>query len=111
MQLRLKETWGNYAEYFCEITEKLDELSGLVKTSKKWDGLKHYILIDDYSLKHNFISIRVPGGTVGTIFIDDGNEITNIKIDTNYTIKTYPKNVERQIRELFIGKKIEGIKK
>ena len=74
--------------------------------TREYPYYKHYLL--DYCHTdgfHNF-PIRVPGGTVGGILVDDHNVITNIKIDRNYVVKTYSDELD-EIIEKYIGKKIE----
>lgn len=110
MNLKIESDYGMFGEYSCELTDKLDDLLGLDKIPKKSRYFKHYLWIDN-SLKDNCILIRVPGGTVGNIIINDDDIITDIKIDTNYIVKTYPENVKEQMKKLFIGRKIEGVKK
>ena len=92
-------------EYICELTDKLDSLSGLDKL-KHYDIFYHYILADDYCKNIMCLAIRVPGGTVGGIEFDENNIITNIVIDTDYVVKTYPDNIKEIIKD-YIGKTIE----
>lgn len=107
MKLKIKEEFDRFAEYFCNLTNELDNLSGIDKEFGEDNLFKHYILIDNYSLKHKSISIRVPGGTVGNIIIDENGIITDIKIHINYIVKTYPDDIEKQIKKLFISESIE----
>lgn len=91
-------------EYVCQLTERLDEIAGIgIKINRIF---KHYILLDSSYIKERQLPIRVPGGTVGCIKLSKDFEITRIIIDTDYVIKTYPENVEEQLKE-FIGTKIE----
>lgn len=110
MKLRIKKEFDRFTEYFCNLTNELDKLSGIDKEFGEDNLFKHYILIDNYSLKHKSISIRVPGGTVGNIIIDENGIITDIKIHINYIVKTYPDDTEKQIKKLFIGENIEFYK-
>lgn len=107
MKLKIKEEFDRFTEYFCNLTNELDKLSGIDKEFGEDNLFKHYILIDNYSLKHKSISIRVPGGTVGNIIIDKNGIIIDIKIHINYIVKTYPDDIEKQIKKLFIGESIE----
>lgn len=91
------------SEYFCEITDELDRLSRIETT---FYMLKHYILVDEYCIKEKRLAIRIPGGTIGEICLDDNNIITKIKIDINYIVKTYPENIE-EIMKKFIGVCVE----
>lgn len=99
----------NTDEYYCELTTDLDKLAGLDKEEwySEFDSCrKHYVVIDALKEK-NIIAIRIPGGTLGGIYYDNNNVITNIKIDTGYIVKTYPSNVEDIINEKYIGKKLD----
>lgn len=92
-----------WIEYRCDITDKLDELSKLGKYGENADEfaswIRHYILLE---INRDWLSIRVPGGTVGGLHIKD-NKIEKIKIDTDYVVKTYDKNVNTIINDLFVG--------
>ena len=113
MKLLNKNTWTDH-EFTCELTEKLDELTKIGKYHPGkpdefyLDCYKHYIYAyqDDFK-KEGYVAIRVPGGTVGDLEIDDNQIIKSITIDTNYVIKSYPENVNEIINELFVGQKIE----
>lgn len=89
-------------EYFSDLTKELDNLAGFTESTL----LKHYILVDDYCKKEKCLAIRVPGGTVGGIWINQESVITKIRIDTDYVVKTYPENVEEIIQK-YVGVKIE----
>lgn len=93
-------------EYVCELTEELDILSGLNKRESYRYGYKHYVYVTDSDKKEHCYAIRVPGGTVGGIWVDGRNVIVNIKIDRNYVVKTYSDELDAII-EKYIGKKIE----
>ena len=92
-------------EYECELTRELDRLSG-IDTKEYYEHFSHYILTDRLSKKDKCYPVRVPGGTVGGVWVDDDNVITKIVIDTNYVVKTYPEDVNEQMKK-FIGQKIE----
>lgn len=92
-------------EYRCELTRELDLLSKLSE-KEYYDMFYHYILVDDYCKNKKCLAIRVQGGTVGDILIDKNNVITEITIDTEYVIKTYPNNVNELIQK-FVGEVIE----
>lgn len=88
-------------ERMCKLTEELDKLAGLTgKPSSKF--FHHYILIGGCYEKKRCFPIRVPGGTVGSIWVDDNNVITKIIIETDYVIKTYPKDINELIQK-FVG--------
>lgn len=103
MKLEVKNHFTD-DEYVCELTKELDELAKISDYRKC--GFCHYILADNYCKKEKCLAIRVPGGTVGSVWIDDNDVITKIVIDTDYVIKTYPNNVNG-LMEKYIGEVIE----
>lgn len=92
--------------YICELTKYLDEVSKL-SDCEYYEFMYHYIVADDLCKKEKCLAIRVPGGTVGWIGIDDNNTIHNIRIDTDYVVKSYPDNVEELVQQKYIGTVIE----
>lgn len=92
--------------YSCALTEELDRLCGIDK--KDFTRFRHYLLADKWCLDRNCLAIRVPGGTVGGVTIDENKVITDIKIDTNYVIKTYPDDVNEKVRK-YIGETVKII--
>lgn len=92
-------------EFVCDLTKELDEVSG-ISNSQYYNLHHHYILADEWCREGKCLAIRVPGGTVGGIWIDDNNVITDIIIDRNYVVKTYPNNVNELMKK-YIGKFIE----
>lgn len=92
-------------EYVCELTKELDVLAEFID-KEFYDIFFHYIVADNWCKKVNILAIRVPGGTVGSIYIDDNNVITKIVVDTEYVVKTYPNNVNELIQK-FVGEVIE----
>ena len=58
-------------------------------------------------MKQRLLYIRIPGGTVGNIFLDKAeNIITKITIDTDYVVDSYPENVQEYVQK-YVGEKIE----
>lgn len=98
---------NNWEEFYCDITTELDRLAG-IKPIGDFCSWRHYILVDKISLKDKCLSIRIPGGTVGTLFIDDSFIITKIIINPRYVVKTYPIDINEKI-EKFVNTKIDGI--
>ena len=98
---------NNWEEFYCEITTELDSLAGIKPVGNLclW---RHYILADKIAVKDKCLSIRIPGGTVGNIFIDDSFVITKIIISPRYVVKTYPIDINEQIKQ-FVGTRIDGI--
>ena len=104
MILKEKYSFGNDKQYYCKLTEELDQCAGF--DTREYPYYKHYLL--DYRHTDGLYNypIRVPCGTVGGIWVDDHNVITNIKIDRSYVVKTYSDELD-MIIEKYIGKKIE----
>ena len=104
MNLKEKENILSYKEYYCNLTEELDQCAGF--DTKKDRHYRHYGA--DYRGEGNFdcISIRVPGGTVGAIWVNENNVITEIKVDTDYVVRTYSNELSDIIQK-YIGEKIE----
>lgn len=92
--------------YTCSLTHKLDQLAKFNKRYQCCRYYKHYLL--DYRNEEGFYNfpIRVPGRTVGGMWVDKYNKIVKISIDEDYAIKTYPNDLEKML-EKYIGKKIE----
>ena len=67
------ENRSGLQEYYCDLTREIDKLLGL-SLDQYW---KHYILADNSMIKDKCLAIRIPGGTVGGIWINDENIITN----------------------------------
>ena len=80
-----------------EITKFLDMYA---ETNRMFS---HYIVYEK-PMFEDIILIRVPGGTVGNIFIDKDNVITKIKIDTKYCVEYTDDNIEDIINDKFVGK-------
>jgi len=104
MQLKVRRS-ARLQEYRCELTEYLDSLAKFTEESF-YPIYHHYILADKYCKKEKCLAIRVPGGTVGGIWIDDNNVITKIEIDTDYVVKSYPDNVNELVQK-YIGEIVE----
>ena len=103
MELMRRKVCGEVRKaWTCEITWFLDQVAGL-------DEQLHYIVINDLILFDDedpaTYYIRVPGGTVGSIFLDDDHNIKEIFIDPNDVVKSYPANINKQVRK-FIGERM-----
>lgn len=93
MKLERRRSFND--EFICELTKELDTLAGLDKR-KGYDFYQHYILIDrpiQAVGTDKCLPIRVPGGTVGALWIDENKSIINVAIDTEYVVRTYPENI------------------
>lgn len=103
MELMRRKICGEVRKaWTCEITRFLDQVAGL-------DERLHYIVINDLILFDDedpaAYHIRVPGGTVGSIWLDVDHNIKRIFIDTDYVIDSYPNNVNEQVKK-FIGERL-----
>lgn len=103
MELKGRKIRGEVRKaWTCEITWFLDQVAGL-------DEKLHYIVINDLILFDDedpaTYYIRVPGGTVGSIWLNDDCDIERIFIDTNYVVESYPANINEQIKK-FIGERM-----
>ena len=104
MKLERRYEWDK-TDFRCDLTYLLDELS-LLDQMPCYDLHHHYLLIDKIALEEKILPIRVPGGTIGAVFINENNEIAMIKIDRDYVVKTYPANINELLLK-FIDEAIE----
>lgn len=103
--MKLQQCFSCYKGCRCNLTKELDDMSGISKYHH-YNMFYHYILADEWCRNQKCLAIRVPGGTVGSIYFDDNDVITKIVIDTNYVVKTYPANINELIQK-FVGEVIE----
>lgn len=94
-------------QFKCKLTEELDGITGMDRDHHLYDMYHHYLLIDDFTRKHlnDGIPIRVPGSTIGGIWIDESQKITRIEIGGS-KIVTYPIDIN-EIMKKYIGETIE----
>ncbi len=103
----VKQDKTSTRDYNCVITEDLDIMSDR-RNAKEWE--KHYIYIETgdlqsfYNHKPFDLAIRVPGGTVGTISLDENAIITAIHVDTNYVVTNYWRHVNKHLQKYVGGK-------
>ena len=95
-------------EVYNNLTKRLDELSDRKKyiNQERYKWCSHYLFEPYRDLPTGEIAIRVPGGTVGTLFVNDKQVITKISISTNYVVK-YDNDVNEIINKEFQGKVLE----
>ena len=105
MELTRRKICGEVRKaWTCEITWFLDQVAGL-------DERLHYIVMNDSSLFDDEAKgpatyyIRVPGGTVGSIWLDDYYNIKSISIDPNDVVESYPANINKQVKK-FVGERM-----
>ena len=104
MQLTVtKRLSDNWIECSTTLTKHLDKLSGRDSILTFWRRNKHYILIDGLSFIDHQFAIRVPGGTVGYVKLDDRNFIKAITLYPDSVVKTYPDNIN-ELLKVHIGK-------
>ena len=92
--------YNSFCEYFCELTEFLDNI-----TEKKRLSRRHYILGLSCDFADGVLPIRLPGSTVGGVLIDKDNIITKVQIDGNYYKDIYPKDINKML-ERYVGERL-----
>ena len=90
----------DWVECSCELTKELDALAGFHNSEENL--FKHYILVDGLSKIDKQFAIRVPGGTVGYVKVNEENKIRMLYIDTDYVVKSYPSDVNTKIQK-YVG--------
>lgn len=103
MELNIRKVRGETRKaWTCEVTWFLDQVAGL-------DERLHYIVINDLILSDDedpaTYYIRVPGGTVGSIWLDIDHNIRRIFIDTDFVVKSYPEDINEQMKK-FVGERM-----
>lgn len=92
------------------LTKRLDDLSDrklMVEENPGWEFLySHYLYEAHRDFSTGEIAIRVPGGTVGTVFIDTSGIITKVAVSTDYVV-SYNDDVNTTINKEFVGKLLE----
>lgn len=102
MKLELRNDYSK--EYRSDLTRELDKIS-CISSRQYCNMFHHYILANEWCMKNKCLAIRVPGRTVGGIWIDDNNKILKISIDLNSNMN-YPDNVN-EIMEKYVGEILE----
>lgn len=97
-------------DVYNNLSRRLDELSDRQKmkdNDPEWECLySHYLYEAHRTFPTGSIAIRVPGGTVGDVSINDDGVILNIAIATDYVV-SYSDNVNDIINAEFVGTKLE----
>lgn len=102
MKLEQRNVYGK--EYRCKLTEELDNISEILN-KHYYNMFYHYILANDYCKSQKCLAIRVPGRTVGGVWIDDNNVITKVAVNAD-AAKTYSDDINDLIQK-FVGEIIE----
>lgn len=92
-------------EFWCELSMELDNLCGIHSYQTRFS--RHYVYVDKVYLKENILVIRVPGRSMGGIYLDDSNKIIDIKIDRESNLILYPENIEELLKDKFLGVEVE----
>lgn len=92
--------YNSFCEYFCELTEFLDNI-----IEKKRPSRRHYVLGLPCNFSGGVLPIRLPGSTVGGVFLDKDKVITKVQIDGNYYKDIYPEGINEMLEE-YVGEKI-----
>ena len=93
------------SETICDITKDLDHMSKL-DTLEEYDSYHHCIYFSRGDIKKHLLYLRVLGETVGSIEFDDNFIIKSISVDSNPIVRTYPTDVNEEIKKKYIGSKL-----
>ena len=98
-KLKLKQV--RKYEYECELTKMLDNSAG-------FEILRygHYLMYDEWCKKEKCFPLRVPGRTIGGVWVDENLIITKIQIIEPSCQSGYPENINDSIQK-YVGYKIE----
>lgn len=102
VKLEIDEIFND--KFVSDITKDLDKISNINVSGEEL--FHHYMQYDKFDLEKHMVIIRVPGGSLGYVEYDDNFIITKILIDTDYVVKTYPKDVNDEINKKYIGGKL-----
>ena len=94
-------------EFVCELTKDIDGITLLDHDDEIYHFFHHYLMLDEFTINHikDGIPIRVPGSTVGGVWVDDNMVITKIVLGTT-KIMRYPDDIDEKMKK-YIGVKIE----
>lgn len=88
-------------KYYCIITDYLDKIVGFHSVFGS-----HYILVDEHGIENQRLAIRVPGHSVGELFINEESRIEEINITIQNGCIMYPKNLNEELKQ-YVGEKVE----
>lgn len=88
-----------FVEKFNELTEWLDDNAGI----DKYGCWRHYMHYSKDDIYEKCLFIRIPGGTVGNVILDNNNIIKEITLSTDYVVKTYTDDVVELVNKKFAG--------
>lgn len=79
-------------EYVCDLTEFLDQFR-----DEGWMPLRHYIIASELELADGILPIRLPGCTVGAVYLDENQTIRKVVIDGNAYKELYPEDINELV--------------
>lgn len=89
-------------EYYSELTVELDRRLGFDSDKVH----KHYVLADDFFVEEKCLPIRIPGRTIGGIYLDEKGIITRVAINESLVGAVYSVDTNEWL-ERFVGERIE----
>lgn len=87
-------------EYVCELTKFLDQFR-----DGSWMPLRHYMIASKLEFADGILPIRLPGCTVGAVYLDENRTIRKVVIEGNAYKALYPENINEQVAT-YIGQSI-----
>ena len=79
-------------EYVCDLTEFLDQFR-----DEGWMPLRHYIIASELELADGILPLRLPGCTVGAVYLDENQTIRKVVIEDNAYKELCPEDVNEQV--------------
>ena len=79
-------------EYVCELTEFLDQFR-----DESWMPLRHYIIASELEFADGILPLRLPGCTVGAVYLDENQTIRKVVIEGNAYKELYPEDINGQV--------------
>lgn len=97
-------------EYVCDLTEFLDQFR-----DEGWMPLRHYIIASELELADGILPLRLPGCTVGAVYLDENQTIRKVVIDGNAYKELYPENINELVatyigQSITVGRELHGEK-
>lgn len=94
MELRKRRVGGLPVqdEYVCDLTEFLDQFR-----DEGWMPLRHYIIASELELADGILPLRLPGCTVGAVYLDENQTIRKVVIEDNAYKELCPEDVNEQV--------------
>lgn len=87
--------------YYCDLTTLLDDGYRYGINS----DFRHYVLAGEFHFNKGCLPFRIPGKTVGGIWIDENNVVTKIAINDD-CLKDYVSDLNDLLEMNFLGEEI-----